>query len=471
MDVIRSKLGLIALIVFSIVGFRPTPIHRDLAVTIEKAKISAASGLAEEALRYLDDAINLDAEFTSLYINIAAAALATENVDQAEKFIEYLKEYNLQDERTLCLEFDLLSKIGDAEGALEIWKSNDAACQDEINFLKTIAFQLISERDFLLADEALKALSEELPADPEVQFFHGLILATKEPEASLAYLRLSDELMLEKNPIALELVRRIEDARIVESEAYTLAQAGQVLAKYGYWGFAANAFQNALEIEPTYVDAHTFLGLSLDELGGTGFESYQRAIELADNQALPHIYLGMHWMRNGYPEIALEKFEKAKELEPENPIVNVQIGNAYEMLGEIEIAIEAYRIATELSPQDSTFWIVLAQASLNHEFHVATMGQPAARNAVALEPDNALAVDALAYSYYLLGDFDYADRLITKAIDLDPLNPSIQYHLGLLRASQNQYQGTIAAFEMAALLDPDGSIGEMARRALETISQ
>jgi tetratricopeptide (TPR) repeat protein len=141
------------------------------------------------------------------------------------------------------------------------------------------------------------------------------------------------------------------------------------------------------------------------------------------------------------------------------------------MLGEIEIAIEAYRIATELSPQDSTFWIVLAQASLNHEFHVATMGQPAARNAVALEPDNALAVDALAYSYYLLGDFDYADRLITKAIELDPFNPSIQYHLGLLRASQNQYQGTIAAFEMAVQLDPDGSIGEMARRALETISQ
>ncbi len=471
MDVIRSKLGPIALIVFSIVLFSPTPLHRVLAESIEKAKISAASGRAEAALGYLEDAINLDPEFTSLYINITAAALATENVDQAEKFFESLKETNLQDERTLCMEFDLLSKIGDAEGAIEIWKFNDAGCPDEIDYLRTIALQLISERDFVLADEALKALSEALPADPEIQFFRGLILASNEPEASLAYLRLSDELMLEKNPIAIELVRRIEDARIAESDAYTLAQVGQVLAKYGYWRFAANAFQNALEIEPTYVDAHTFLGLSLDKLGGTGFESYQRAIELADNQALPYIYLGMHWMRNGFPEIALKKFEKAKELEPENPIVNVQIGHAYEVLGEIEIAIEEYRIATELSPQDSTFWIVLAQMSLNHEFNVATVGQPAARNAVALDPDNALAVDALAYSYFLLGDFDYADRLITKAIELDPLNPSIQYHLGLLRASQNQYQGTIAAFEMAVQLDPEGGIGEMARRALETDSQ
>jgi tetratricopeptide (TPR) repeat protein len=99
------------------------------------------------------------------------------------------------------------------------------------------------------------------------------------------------------------------------------------------------------------------------------------------------------------------------------------------------------------------------------------IGQPAARNAVALDPENPNAVDALGYSYYLQGDLDYADRLITRAVELDPLNPHTQYHLGLLRAAQNEYLDSKAAFEMAIRLDPNGSVGTLAERALETISQ
>jgi lipoprotein NlpI len=76
----------------------------------------------------------------------------------------------------------------------------------------------------------------------------------------------------------------------------------------------------------------------------------------------------------------------------------------------------------------------------------------------------------LGYSYYLLGDFDYAERMITRALELDPLSPQVQYHLGVLKASQNQFQSSTAAFEMALLLDPEGEIGELAQRALETIS-
>jgi Flp pilus assembly protein TadD len=419
----------------------------------------------------MKDAINRDDQLTPLYLNIAQAALSSDDVELAGEYISYFQENDSEDERSVCLEFDLLSKLGDYDGAIEIWNQKEIDCQEDVEFLRTIALQLISEREFPLASRALAELSKELPADAEIQFLHGLLLATSKPESSLAFLRLSNDLAMDGNAIAVELVRTIEDALIVESEAYTLAQVGQVLTKHGYWSSAARAFQSATELEPTYADAHTFLGLSLDEIGESGFESYQRAIDLANDQALPYINFGIYWLRNGYPDIALEKFELAAKLEPDNPLISVQIGHVYEFQGEIEIAIGAYRAATELAPQDPTFWIILAQASLGHEFNVAAIGQPAARNALALDPDNPTTIDALGYSYYLLGDFDYADRLITRAIGLEPLNPLVQYHLGLLRASQNHYQQSKAAFEMALLLDPEGGIGKLAERALDTISQ
>ena len=66
----------------------------------------------------------------------------------------------------------------------------------------------------------------------------------------------------------------------VKQEQTLIAQ--KVTAKYGYWSYAARAFQAAIELEPTYAEAHAFLGLSLDEMGKNGFDAYQRAIELAE---------------------------------------------------------------------------------------------------------------------------------------------------------------------------------------------
>jgi tetratricopeptide (TPR) repeat protein len=468
MDVIRSRIGLIALIFFGIVLFSPTPVPVALVDSIMKAKIAGASGRPGSVLEYLEDAISRDAQLTSLHLTISEAALAVDDIDLARESFSHVQSNDI---RSTCVDFDIRINQADIVGALETWDRNDFDCQIDTQLLWDLTQELISEMEFQLAGEFLAKLSLQLPTNAEIQFHQGLLLATVSPETSLGLLRLANELAPSGNSIGLELVRTIEDSRVVESEAYALAQVGQVLAKYGFWPYAARAFRSAIEWEPTYADAHAFLGLALDEMGENGYEAYQHAIDFAGDNALPHIYLGMHWLRNGYPEIALTKFERASELEPDNPIIAIQIGHSYELMGEIEIALDAYRIATEISPQNPAFWLILAQASLSNERNVLMIGQPAARNAVALDPENPNAVDALGYSYYLQGDLDYADRLITRAVELDPLNPHTQYHLGLLRAAQNEYLDSKAAFEMAIRLDPNGSVGTLAERALETISQ
>ncbi|MCK5645982.1 MAG: tetratricopeptide repeat protein [Anaerolineales bacterium] len=471
MDVIRSRIGYIVFTILAILMLRPTPLQHGLVSMLTKANISAASGKYEAALRHLEGATSLDNELTSIYADIAAAALASNNYAQAEKYILLHKEINPLDPYLDCLEIDLYSKQGDAKSAIELWTSSAAECQNSAIIIRELTLQLLAQGNYHLAIEAISDLTQLKPADFEMQFFRSLILATSDPERSLSFLRLTDEITPAGKPLALELVRTIENARFEESEAFTLAEVGHLLTKHGYWNYAINAFQSAIEIEPTYADAHAFLGLALDEIGKSGYQSYQHAIDLAPENSLAYIYLGIHLLRNGFPELALSKFETARELEPRNPIIAVQIAHAYELLGEVEIAIDTYKIATEFAPQNSTFWVLLAQASLNHEYNTENIGLPAARNAVAISPKSGMALDALGYCYYLLGDFDFSDRFLTRAVELEPLNPSIQYHIGILRASQDQYLDSKAAFEMALFLDPDGSIGKMAKRALETISQ
>lgn len=468
MDVIRARLGSIAIIFFGIVLFSPTPVPRALVDAILKAQIAGESGRPDAAVVYLQDALQRDDGLSSLQLNLAEAALALNNVQLAES--AYLN-IPVDAHRGICVLFDLHLSQQDYLEALEIWNQENFDCEVDTGAIWEIIQAQLSEREFQLVEAFLETLSLELPADPKVQFHRGLLLATVSPESAIGLLRLADELATDGNSVVLELVRSIEDSQFEQNDAYSLAQVGQVLGKHGYWNFASRAFQSAVNLAPNYADAHAFLGLSLDQIGENGFEAYERAIELAGDQSLPYIYLGMHWLRNGYPAIALNKFERARELEPENPIILVQIGQAHEQMGDLEIAIDAYRAATEMSPQDADFWLVLAQASINHEYNIPMIGQPAARNAVALNPTNANAVDALGYSYYLQGDLIYAERLITRAIELDSSNPLIQYHLGLLRAAQNQLGESRAAFEMAVLLDPEGTIGKLASRSLETLSQ
>jgi tetratricopeptide (TPR) repeat protein len=108
---------------------------------------------------------------------------------------------------------------------------------------------------------------------------------------------------------------------------------------------------------------------------------------------------------------------------------------------------------------------------LRSKFDILNIGLPASRNAVALDPNNASALDALGYCYYLLGDIDFAERFLKQSIIIDPNLANTQYHMGLLHLYQENSDLATTAFEFAYLLDPEGSIGELARRALETLGQ
>jgi tetratricopeptide (TPR) repeat protein len=259
----------------------------------------------------------------------------------------------------------------------------------------------------------------------------------------------------------------IQNAARHGDPALTLGAAGRALGEIGEWPLAAWAFEEALSLDPQAADVRAYLGLALDQSGGDGLLHLRRAAEEAAESPLPHFFLGLHWRARGEAERALQALTTAAELDPENPAIAAELAGALEDLGEMDEALAAFLYAANLAPDEPGFWRLLADFSTRNEIQVTAVGLPAARNALALAPDDPASSDALGFAYFLAGDDALARRFIDRAVGLDPLRSSTQYHLGLVLLSGGEVAAARSALETAALLDPDGPVGALARRTLE----
>jgi Flp pilus assembly protein TadD len=202
-------------------------------------------------------------------------------------------------------------------------------------------------------------------------------------------------------------------------------------------------------------------------MGKEGLNELQKAVEIAPAKAIPHLFLGMHWLGKKELSKAIQELEISARLDQGNPTIAAQLGEAYAAIGDYGTALQAYQIAASLAPEEPTFWLLLSQFCLKNEFQVESTALPAARKALVLAPDSPAALDAMGYSYFLLGELDFAEHFLRQAATLAPDYAVSHYHLGLLWNTRGQAVKARIAFETAQSLDPDGSVGKLAQRALE----
>jgi Tfp pilus assembly protein PilF len=457
----------VALAFILIIALHPTPIPQPLTSALQAVQVALDHNRPEAGLESLERALAFEPAIASLRLLAAEIALTTGDYPRVFTHLDLrdpLDETNLLPN---CVRSHALLAIGDMAKALETWRPIQDACPQPASFFRALAEMSLTNVDRQTTMYALEQLTALEPNDPLSQLTYGQLLATHHPKDSLPFLRRARALSSEAGWRASPLISTIEEALLIDQEAYTLAQVGQNFAKQGEWRLATWSFESALKIEPTYVEVRAFYGLARDQVGEDGSAELQRAIEETPNAALPHIFLALHWLQASQPERARPELEFAATLDPENPAIAAELGAAYALLGDIEAAKAAYLHATQIAPKDPRFWITLAQFSLNHEIEIATLGLPAARNAVALTPEDPAAWDFLGYAHTLLNNPLLAERTLWKAINLQPTRAATQFHLGLFHQIQGDTSRAYAAFEMAALLDPDGVIGQMAEGALD----
>jgi Flp pilus assembly protein TadD len=95
-------------------------------------------------------------------------------------------------------------------------------------------------------------------------------------------------------------------------------------------------------------------------------------------------------------------------------------------------ALEAYQKATAFAPEDPNYWRLLAIFCAQNNVNVRDIGVPAAQKAVVLDADDPASLDVLGWLLTLDARYEEAERMLNRALELDPQNSSAHLHLGML---------------------------------------
>ncbi len=445
----------------------PSPIAQPLLHSLQTAQASHKAGNLEIAIEQLEDAIKFEKALAGLHLKVAELALDIDDMDTASAHLDALEAHNLQSQEAYCLRQRVNIHAGETAGLDNAWQDLIIDCPESIAEIEQLALERLASYDLDEALQIFEALAKTTSLNPETEAAYAYAKAALAPVDSLPLLHALTQRADQTPQLAIDLLLAIESSDDEPTPAATLAQVGQIFARHGRWELAMSSLERLLEIDPDFHEARAYLGLSKDQIGQNGLDDLLAAADALPDQSLPHVFLALHWLNAGEEELARDSLTVAAQLDPLNPAIAAQLGEVYIGLGDLVAASAAYRQAADLDPKNPAFWLLLARFSNQYDVDIHTLALPAARNAVALSTGETAPLAELAYTHFLLGNHILAERLLWRAITLDPSNAQTQYYLGLLFAAQGNRSGAWAAMQLASSLNAPEHYQALAKRWLE----
>lgn len=260
---------------------------------------------------------------------------------------------------------------------------------------------------------------------------------------------------------------RSEEAIIELQQAADLAPCsapahmllGGIYVGRGDYVRAAAEYQAAVALDPQNADALYLLGVtqylqaeqtqdpSLLEEAET---SLQAALALRPESVEARYALGGVYFSQGAYEEAAREWQRVAETAPDEPIVYTSLAHAYEKLQRLDEAIAAYQKALALRADADThvYLGLIYQQQGNYEAAIAEY-----RQAVALDPQNALAYSALGEVYDQQGKLDEAATAFKQALALAE-SAALHAQLAGVYRRQGDLAAATAEYERAVALDP-----------------
>jgi len=358
---------------------------------------------------------------------------------------------------------------GDAASAVAQWELALPADPSDDGLLARLANQYEATGRYPDAVRVLSQLTQLRPNDAAVYYRLAVLTAATAPDEAPARLAVTAAISPTLAPATKILVDAIQAGEATGDQAYVFGKVGFALVQLTEWRLAQEALTHAITLNPSYADAFAYLGLARDRQNQDGLTDYQTAVKLAPQSPLAQFLLGLHWRRAGDSNTALPYLLAAQKLDPQNPAIAAEIGGAYASTGDLTNGETWLTQAVNLDDKNPQWWLLLARFYIDNEYHVPALGLPAARQAVALAPQNGLAIDALGYALVLTGDLPNGEKTLQQALSLGE-TASIDYHLGVLYVRQSRQPEAETVLKRALALDPSGFYGGLALKTLGTIT-
>jgi Flp pilus assembly protein TadD len=357
-------------------------------------------------------------------------------------------------------------ETGASEQAIAQWEAALRADPESDSALGGLWKVYKQTRQWEKAEGALWRWLARHPDDAEAKFALALIRAAQEPGSALDLL---DELESAPAHIAKKAQRMaavIRAAIAYRNPAYIFASTGQELLRLDEPELAEVALLRAVERDPNFGEAYALLGLAREYSGEDPEEAYKKGVALAPQSALACLLYGSWLRRQGKLDLARWWLMQAWNARPGDWNIAAELSQVDFLLGNLDSAESWVLQAVEAHPQEEGAWLALAAFYINNDFMVAEKGIPAARQAVFLAPDDDRAVDLLGLGWYEVGDFNTAERMFRRALELNPDSASAHLHLGMCLREQGRSAEARLELEAAFRLDPDGPLGAQAKTLL-----
>ena len=213
---------------------------------------------------------------------------------------------------------------------------------------------------------------------------------------------------------------------------------GQYLYSQHRLPAAEKALRNAIRLDSTHslYQAHLGLGdvLALQGKGNDAIASYHTVLSIVPNLAVAHLKIGQVHQLQQHPAQAEQAFRKAIELDPK-----------------------------QAEALNNLAWIMTEK---NEDLDQALRW---AQDAVSLYPKFPPFYDTLGWVYRARGELEHAMATLEKGETLDPKNPEILYHLGVVYMDQNRHKEAAQQFTIALSLNQPFPDAQEARKHLQIL--
>jgi|GEM_PF-887825 len=195
---------------------------------------------------------------------------------------------------------------------------------------------------------------------------------------------------------------------------------GITYEKIGRYREAVEELNEALRLNPGYVEVHNNLAVTYDKIGkhDEALWHLKEALSLNPAYAEAHGNLGNLYAKLERYEEALEELKETVKLKPSHAPAHNSFGHVYALQNKNQEAISEFKEALRLDPDYAA-----ARSNLGSVYAEEGMQEDALREfqeAIRLEPEFPEAYHGMGLVYYSTGSYERAAQALIRAVYLDP---------------------------------------------------